>query len=159
MIPWFIAVLVICTGADATGQQQPDFPLETGHDVLPDSHELNLLDAESTYYVPDLSPGFLPPLSPSNTDKDLDSENLNLLEIQKRISRLVVDPHSKRWSEMFRVSPKAFQEMRNNGKRIRPFFRKDFIDGGFKMSYAPARKRPYYYTEPEGSEFLGGPGK
>ena len=121
------------------------------------------MHSRSDFYAPILSSYFFPSFSSSNIPseaKDINPESENALDLQKRLSRVIVDPHSKRWSQVLRISPTMFRELRNNGgPRVRPFLRKDSIDGGFRMSYVPARKRPYYYTEPEGSEFLGGPGK
>lgn len=130
---------------------------------IADTHESSFLNSRSDYYAPFLDTYFFPSLSSSNVPlepKNISPESAEALDVQKRLSRLIVDPHSKRWSQMMRISPRMFRELRNNGgSRIRPFLRKDTVDGGFRMSYLPARKRPYYYTEPEGSEFLGGPGK
>lgn len=141
-----------------------DFQQGAVSDDLSDTHDLTLLDPKPDYYASLLNPGFFPSLPASNAHPDskiLDLENGDALDVEKRISRFMVDPHSKRWSQMVRVPPKVYREFRNgnNGQRLRTFFRRDFPDNGFKMSYGSTRKRPYYYTEPEGSEFLGGPGK
>ncbi|GFT13456.1 uncharacterized protein NPIL_257221 [Nephila pilipes] len=90
-------------------------------------------------------------------------ENKMAIELQKRISRLVDEPE-RRKLDFSDSKPSKFiltnWELLSNGRRYRrPLLMRSFVDGSFKLSYPPGKKRPYYYSEPEGSEFLGGPGK
>ncbi|GFY50450.1 uncharacterized protein TNIN_383421 [Trichonephila inaurata madagascariensis] len=90
-------------------------------------------------------------------------ENKMAMELQKRISRLVDEPERRRL-DLSESKPSKFiltdWELLSNGRRYRrPLLMRSFVDGSFKLSYPPGKKRPYYYSEPEGSEFLGGPGK
>ncbi|GIZ04061.1 uncharacterized protein CEXT_513581 [Caerostris extrusa] len=90
-------------------------------------------------------------------------ENKMAIELKKRISRLIDDPERRRIdypdSKLNKLFLSNWEVLSNGGRYRRPLVMKSYVDGSYKLSHPPGKKRPYYYSEPEGSEFLGGPGK
>ncbi|GBM27943.1 hypothetical protein AVEN_146163-1 [Araneus ventricosus] len=90
-------------------------------------------------------------------------ENKMAIELQKRVSGWIDEPDRRRIDFPENKLNKFLLsnwEMVSNGRRFRrPLLMRSYVDGSYKVSYPPGKKRPYYYSEPEGSEFLGGPGK
>ncbi|CAL1293538.1 unnamed protein product [Larinioides sclopetarius] len=90
-------------------------------------------------------------------------ENKMAIELQKRVAGWIDEPDRRRIEFPENKLNKLFLsnwEMVSNGRRYRrPLLMRSYVDGNYKVSYPPGKKRPYYYSEPEGSEFLGGPGK
>ncbi|XP_035208581.1 uncharacterized protein LOC118183219 [Stegodyphus dumicola] len=164
----FFSFAAVKASPELRNNRYLDLPVTSSSEDYADSHEANVVDRNPDYYH--FRPNFLPSSDGSFAFKNHPQiedtpENKMAMELQKRISKFVISPQSRRWKEMFGGMPNGNmllnpnREFIYNGQRIRPILRKDFIDGSFQISYPPGRKRPYYYSEPEGSEFLGGPGK
>ncbi|KAG8183820.1 hypothetical protein JTE90_025704 [Oedothorax gibbosus] len=95
--------------------------------------------------------------SEGEEDRQMNDGRRNHMELA---DKMAFEPQ-KRTAKLVNTLPKNIflANWEANSRRYRrPFVRKSISGRNYKVSFPPG-KRPYYYSEPEGSEFLGGPGK
>ncbi|XP_015923189.1 uncharacterized protein [Parasteatoda tepidariorum] len=142
----------------------PDSSSANSSEDFSESQERNLIDKDPGYFLHKNS------FSSDNSIigiarprmEDLE-ENTMAIELQKRVSRLVDESQRRRRQDLLNELPRMFFLPNRNGLpkyfRVQPFAWKP-RNGNMKSFLAD--KRPVdkkYYAEPEGSEFLGGPGR